>query len=190
MCFWKRLAFESIDWVTKIALADTGRHHLIHWGPEQNKKAKEEQTYYLCLSWDTYLLCPLTSAFLVPGLWALEHNSCSIRNTAKKPTGPNRWRLIRKITPEPLQTNSPWEGLKAGGEGMTEDELVGWHHWLNGHEFEQALGDGEGQGSLAGCSPWSGRESDTTEWLNTTTTLWHWHSWFLGFGFWLNSNAP
>ena len=37
---------------------------------------------------------------------------------------------------------------------MTEDEMVGWHHQLNGHEFEQALRDGEGQGSLACCSPW------------------------------------
>ena len=37
---------------------------------------------------------------------------------------------------------------------MTEDEMVGWHHRLNGHEFEQALGDGEGQGNLACCSPW------------------------------------
>ena len=49
---------------------------------------------------------------------------------------------------------------------MTEDEMVGWHHRLNGHEFEQALGDGEGQGSLACCSPWGGKESDTTEQLN------------------------
>ena len=39
-------------------------------------------------------------------------------------------------------------------KGMTVDEMVGWHHWLNGHEFEQALGDGEGQRSLACCSPW------------------------------------
>ena len=45
---------------------------------------------------------------------------------------------------------------------MTEDEMVGWHHRLHGHEFEQALGDGEGQRSLVGCSPWSGKESDTT----------------------------
>ena len=37
---------------------------------------------------------------------------------------------------------------------MTEDEMVGWHHQLNGHEFEQTLGDGEGQGSLVCCSPW------------------------------------
>ena len=46
---------------------------------------------------------------------------------------------------------------------MTEDEIVGWHHQLNGHEFEQALGVGDGQGGLACCSPWGHGESDTTE---------------------------
>ena len=49
---------------------------------------------------------------------------------------------------------------------MTEDEMVGWHHRLCGHEFEQALGDSEGQGSLACCSPWSHKESDMIERLN------------------------
>ena len=48
---------------------------------------------------------------------------------------------------------------------MTEDEIVGWHHQLDGHEFEQALGDGEGQGSLACCSPRGHKELDTTEQL-------------------------
>ena len=46
---------------------------------------------------------------------------------------------------------------------MTEDELVGWHHQLDGHEFEQALGVGHGQGSLACYSPWGYKESDLTE---------------------------
>ena len=46
---------------------------------------------------------------------------------------------------------------------MAEDEMVGWHHQLNGHEFEQAPGHGEGQGSLPGCSPWGHKESDMTE---------------------------
>ena len=45
-----------------------------------------------------------------------------------------------------------WEKLRAGGEGMTENEMVGWHHQLNGHEFEQALSGGDGQGGLACCS--------------------------------------
>ena len=43
--------------------------------------------------------------------------------------------------------------------GMTKDEMVGWHHWLDGQELQQALGDGEGQGSLACCSPWGCKES-------------------------------
>ena len=46
---------------------------------------------------------------------------------------------------------------------VTEDETVGWHHRLNGHEFEQVLGVGDGQGSLAWGSPWGCKESDTTE---------------------------
>ena len=49
---------------------------------------------------------------------------------------------------------------------MTEDEMFGWHHQLNGHEFEQALGVGDGQGSLAGGSPWGRKELGTTEQLN------------------------
>ena len=52
------------------------------------------------------------------------------------------------------------------GEFETEDEVAGWHHRLNGREFEQALGDGEGQGSLACCSPWGRKELDMTEQLN------------------------
>jgi len=49
---------------------------------------------------------------------------------------------------------------------MTEDKTVEWHHRLNGREFEEALGVGDGQGSLACCSPWGPKESDTTERLN------------------------
>ena len=49
---------------------------------------------------------------------------------------------------------------------MTDDEMAGWHHGLNGHEFEQILGDGEGQGSLACCSPWGHKEWNMTQQLN------------------------
>ena len=51
-------------------------------------------------------------------------------------------------------------------KGMTEAEMVGWHHRLDGHEFEQVPGVGDGQGSLACCSPWGHKELDTTEQLN------------------------
>ena len=57
-------------------------------------------------------------------------------------------------------------------KGTTEDEMFGCHHWLNGHEFEQAPGDGEGQGSLACSSSWGHKESNMTEQLN---------NWFLLF---------
>ena len=50
-----------------------------------------------------------------------------------------------------------------GEKGATEDEMVGWHHRLNGHEFEQTPGDSEGQRSLVSCSPWSRKELDTTQ---------------------------
>ena len=66
-----------------------------------------------------------------------------------------RSQLIRK---EP-DAGKDWRQKKV----TTEDEMVGWHHWLNGHASGQALGDGEGQGSLACCSPWGRKELDMTE---------------------------
>ena len=58
--------------------------------------------------------------------------------------------------------------IEGGRRRGWQDEMVGWHHWVNGHEFEQALGVGDGQGSLACCSPWGHKESDMTERLNLT----------------------
>ena len=55
---------------------------------------------------------------------------------------------------------------KIEGRRRREDEMVGWHHQLDGHEFEKAPGVGDGQGSLACCSPWRCKELDTTERLN------------------------
>ena len=48
-------------------------------------------------------------------------------------------------------------------KGTTEDDMIGWYHWLNGHQFDEALGDGEGQEGLASCSPWGHKQLDTTE---------------------------
>ena len=63
-----------------------------------------------------------------------------------------------------VMEKDPDAGKDGGQEekGATEDETVGWPHWLNGHEFEQTHGDSEGQGSLACCSPWGHKELDTT----------------------------
>ena len=67
-----------------------------------------------------------------------------------------------------------WKDPDAGKDwrreekGMTEDEMVGWHHWFNGHEFEKTPGVGGSQGGLVCCSPWGHKESDMTEQLNWT----------------------
>ena len=92
------------------------------------------------------------------------------------PKGDQSWIFIGRTDVE-AETPIPWlpdvkswligkdpdAGKDWGQEekGTTEDEMVGWHHQLDGHEFEQALGDGEGQGGLVCCSPWGRKELDT-----------------------------
>ena len=73
------------------------------------------------------------------------------------PPGAKNW-LIRK---DP-DYGEDWRHEK----GLTEDKKVGWYHWLNGSEFEKALGNGEGQGSLVWCGPWGWKELEMTKWLN------------------------
>ena len=68
-------------------------------------------------------------------------------------------------------------------KGTSEDEVVRWHHQLNGHEFEQTLGVGDGRGSLACCSPWGHKEADTSERLNWTESYkgnWKYNELYLG----------
>ena len=95
------------------------------------------------------------------------------------PPDANKW-LIRK---DP-DARKDWRRE----EGTREDEMVGWHHWLDGHEFEQALGVGDGQGSLECCSPWGRKESDTTEWLNWRNRLGLLH--FSTLGHFQKANGP
>ena len=79
------------------------------------------------------------------------------------PPGPKNW-----LTGKDPDAGKDWRWEE---KGMTEDEMVGWHHRLNGHEFEQAPGGGNGQGSLVSCSPWGHKEADTTEQLNWTEAV-------------------
>ena len=97
------------------------------------------------------------------------------------PRGNQSWILIRSTDAEAealiiwppdvknwLTGKDPAAGKdwKQEEKGLTEDEMVGWHHWLDGHEFEQVPGIGDEQGGLACCSPWGHKESGTTERLN------------------------
>ena len=71
------------------------------------------------------------------------------------------------------RTDSLEKTLMLGKKGTTEDEMVGWHHWFFGHEFEQAPGVHERQGSLVCCSPWGHKELDMTEPQNWTDHAWN-----------------
>ena len=84
------------------------------------------------------------------------------------------------LSPPPIYLGSDYSltifaGKDWGQEekGMTEDEMAGWHHQLNGHRFGWTLGVGDGQGGLACCGSWGRKESDTTEWLNWTELNWY-----------------
>ena len=79
------------------------------------------------------------------------------------PPDANRW-----LTGRDPEAGKEWRQEKGVS---TEDEMVGWHYWFNGHEFKQAPGDSEGQGSLACCSPCSWKELDTTQWLNNRSKV-------------------
>ena len=116
------------------------------------------------------------------------------------PKGDQSWKFIGRTdveaeTPILWQPDAKswliWKDPEAGKDwrqeekGTTEDEMVGWHHWLNGREFESTLGVGDGQGVLARCSPWGHRvrhdwatELNWTErqWNNTFFKIWKWKS--------------
>ena len=72
--------------------------------------------------------------------------------------------LMRRT--DSLENTDAGKDWRQEEKGTTEDEMVGWHHRLNGHEFEQAPGVGDGQRSLVSCSSWGCKESNVTEWLN------------------------
>ena len=88
-----------------------------------------------------------------------------IRRTDAEAAAPILWQPDAKNW---LIGNDPDAGKdwRQEEKGATEDKMIGWYHWLNGHELEPALADGEGQGNLACCIPWGCKKSDTTEQLN------------------------
>ena len=125
---------------------------------------------------------------------------CKGSNLSINPKGNQSWIFIGrtdaeaetpKLWPPDAKKRLIWKDPDVGKDwrqeekGTTEDEMVGWHHQLNGHEFQQALGDGEGQGSLSCWSPWGLKELDTTELLNnnkvTLLSLLSFYSYFCVF---------
>ena len=86
-----------------------------------------------------------------------------IGKTRAEAEAPILWPLDEKswLIGKDLDPGKDWRQVE---KGTTEDEMVGWHHQVDGHEFVHVLGGAEGQGSLVCCSPWSHKESDMTEW--------------------------
>ena len=84
------------------------------------------------------------------------------------PPGVKSW-----LTGKALDAGKDWGKEE---KGVTKDEIIGWHHWLNGHEFEQTPGDSEGQGNLMCCGSWGHKESHMTEQLKNSNILMDWNS--------------
>ena len=109
--------------------------------------------------------------------------NCGIGEDSVHPKGDQSWVFIGRtdveaetprLWPPDAKSWLIWKDPDAGKDwgqeekGTTEDEMVGWHHWLSGHGFGYTPGVGDGQGGLACCGSWGRKESDTTEWLNWT----------------------
>ena len=117
-------------------------------------------------------------------VWEDSQESLGLQGDPTSPSKGNKsWKFIGRTDAEAktpilwppdvknwLTGKDPGAGRDWGQEekGMTEDEMVGWHHWLNGREFEWTPGVGDGQGGLVYCDSWGRKESDTTERLNWT----------------------
>ena len=139
---------------------------------------------YGCESWTIKKVeCQRIDAFKLWWWWRLLRVSWTARRSilAVNPKGNQSWIFIGRTDAEAevpilwppdgknwLIGKDPDAGKdwRQEEKGTTEDEMVGWHYQFNGHEFEQALGVGDGQGGLGSCSPWGHKESDTTERLN------------------------
>ena len=117
--------------------------------------------------WRRHLRVPWTSKEIQPVHPKGNHSWICIGRTDPEAETPKIW-------PSDAKNWLIWEGSDAGKDWRWEekrtpkDEMVGYHHWFNGHEFEWALEVGDRQGGLACCSPWGRKESDMTEHLNCT----------------------
>ena len=139
---------------------------------------------YGCESWTTRKLSTKELMLLNCGV---REDSWESFGQQGDPTSPSKWKSVLNIRwkdwcwswnsntlatwcEELTRWKRPWcwERLRREEKGMTEDEMVGWHHQLNRHAFESAPGVADGQGGLACCSLWGRKQSDTTERLNWT----------------------
>ena len=132
-------------------------------GPWRRLSAKELMLLN-CRYWRRLLRVPWTARRSNQSILKETNPECSLEGLDAEAEAPILWTPATKSL---LIGKGPDAGKDWGQEekGTTEAEMVGWHHWLNGHEFEQAQGDSEGHRSLTCCSPWGHEASDMTWWL-------------------------
>ena len=140
------------------------------------KKAEHRRIDAFELCWRRLLRVPWTARSSNQSMLKEISPGCSLEGLMLKLKLQNFGHWCEELTH--LKRPWCWERLRAGGEGDTKDGMVGWHHWLNGHEFGWTPGVGDGQGGLACCDSWDHKESDMTEplnWkeLNSASTIFH-----------------
>ena len=128
----------------------------------------------LANSWVTIFMSPLNCKEIKPINPKRNQSWKLIGRTYAKAEAPILWPPEAKswLTEKDPDTGKDWRQEE---KRMTEDETVGWHHQIDGHECEQTVGDSGGQRSLVCCSPWGCKDSDTTEWMHNNfcgSTLW------------------
>ena len=142
--------------------------HVWMWELDHKENWAQKNWCFLTMVLEKTLQSPLDCKEIQPINPRGNQSWIFIERTDAEAEAPIHWpldaksRLIRK---DP-DVGKDWRQEE---KGMTEDEMVGWHHWLNGHESEQTPGDDEGRGSLEGSSPWGHKELDMTEQLNNNT---------------------
>ena len=159
----KKQRHSCIPLPTKICIVKAMVFPVVMYGCESwtTKKAEHWRTEACELwCWRRLLRVPWTARRSNQSIPKGNQSWIFVRRTDAEAEAPILWPLDVQI----WLTGKDPDAEKDGGQeekGMTENEMVGWHHWLNAHEVEQIPGDSEGQGSLACCSLWCYKESDT-----------------------------
>ena len=165
------LKSRDITLPTKVRLVKAMVFPVVMYGCESWTVKKAE-----CRRMDAFELWCWRRLLRVP--WTARRSNQSILKEFNPGTSLEGMILKLKLQPPHAKSwligkdSDAWRDWGQEEKGMTEDEMAGWHHWLDGHESEWTPGVGDGQGGLACCDSWGHKESDTTERLNWTELNW------------------
>ena len=156
---------------TKVHLVKAIVFPVVMYGCDRKESWAVKNWCFWIMVWEKTLESPLDCKEMKPVNSKGNQAWKFIERTDAEAEAPILWPLFRRTDSleKTLTMGKDWSQEE---KGMTEDEMVGWHHQLNWHEFKQALRVGHGQGSLGCYSPWGCKESDMTEWLNWTELNW------------------